>query len=141
MSYKMTIKLNHPHERRKGQDNILPLINIVFLLLIFFLMAGTLTKSPAVSLQPPTTKEAQADKLPSKALYVSKEGIFLSQSNKISLNELEPRLKQLHSSDDRQVLYIIADKESDATHLIKIAKLAKKIGIEKVKLLTLRGKR
>jgi len=137
----MTIKLNLALERRKGQDNILPLINIVFLLLIFFLMAGTLTKSPAVSLKPPTTNEAQADKLSPKALYLTKEGIFLSQSNKISLTQLEPKLKQLYNSDDRQALYIIADKESDATVLIKIANLAKQIGIGKVKLLTLRGKR
>ncbi len=136
----MTIELSQPQERRRGQDNILPLINIVFLLLIFFLMAGTLSKSPEISLKPPRTAEAEADKLPQRALYVTKEGIFLSQSLQISLSELEDRLLEMQRSLNGQPLYIIADKESNATHLIQIANQAKKIGIEKVKLLTLRAR-
>ena len=134
----MTIELSQPRERRRGQDNILPLINIVFLLLIFFLMAGTLSNSPEVSLQPPATQEAENDKLPHRALYVTKDGLFFSKSKEVTHSLLDVILTEMKASLDKRPFYIIADKESNATQIIEIAKLAKKIGIEKVKLLTLK---
>ena len=42
-----------PKRPRSTEDNILPLINVVFLLLIFFMLAGVLTQSPPFSLTPP----------------------------------------------------------------------------------------
>lgn len=39
--------------RRKSAENLLPMINVVFLLLIFFLIAARLAPAEAVAVQPP----------------------------------------------------------------------------------------
>ena len=41
--------------KTSDDDRILPLINVVFLLLIFFMLAGTLTKSDPFKIDPPSS--------------------------------------------------------------------------------------
>ncbi len=48
-------------KRRLNDDNLIPLINIVFLLLIFFMVAGQIEKQENIELTPPsTTSNSQA---------------------------------------------------------------------------------
>lgn len=61
--------LNTGPERKPlgGDDNLIPLINVVFLMLIFFMVAGHITKSDKVKLMPPNsvsdTQSAEAEKV------------------------------------------------------------------------------
>jgi biopolymer transport protein ExbD len=42
------------HKKNDSDDNLIPLINVVFLMLIFFMVAGQIQKSDAIKLQPPS---------------------------------------------------------------------------------------
>jgi len=55
--------MRRPRRRQgpSGDDRILPLINIVFLLLIFFMVAGTLSRSDPFEIAPPlSASDAEA---------------------------------------------------------------------------------
>jgi len=64
-----------PKRPRSTEENILPLINIVFLLLIFFMLAGVLAKSPPFELTPPDTHETgNPAQLDNQVLAVAADG-------------------------------------------------------------------
>ncbi|MFN4156414.1 MAG: ExbD/TolR family protein [Paracoccaceae bacterium] len=61
------------HPRRKPAENLLPMINVVFLLLIFFLMSARLTPPEPFPVTPPaaqTEAEAQGE----FALFIAADG-------------------------------------------------------------------
>ena len=63
--------IDEKSRHNRSDDNIVPMINIVFLLLIFFLLAGTLSPRPPFELESVTTTlRPQAD-APVNGLYVS----------------------------------------------------------------------
>src|SRR3546814_21197217 len=43
-----------------GEGSILPLINVVFLLLIFFMLVGRLTQAAPFTVTPPVSQQAEA---------------------------------------------------------------------------------
>ena len=49
-------RINPPRAQRPSEENVLPLINIVFLLLIFFMIAGALSVTAPFELDPPAAR-------------------------------------------------------------------------------------
>ncbi|WP_325048626.1 ExbD/TolR family protein [Pseudooceanicola sediminis] len=68
----MAMTFSDPPRRPRG-ESIVPMINVVFLLLIFFLMTSRLTPPEPFPVTPPTASEgAEADD--TTTLYLSSEG-------------------------------------------------------------------
>lgn len=64
-----------PKRPRSTEENILPLINIVFLLLIFFMLAGVLAQNPPFELKPPDSQQTEATtQLDNHVLAVAADG-------------------------------------------------------------------
>src|SRR3546814_5580799 len=61
----MARRLRIRRERQDGEENIVPLINIVFLLLIFFMLTGNLAPPEPFDIDPPASlSEAEAGERP-----------------------------------------------------------------------------
>ena len=56
--------------RRPPLEPVLPLINVVFLLLIFFMLAGQLAKRPTVAVEAPMSQTANGEEARDKLLLV-----------------------------------------------------------------------
>lgn len=59
-------------DKRDKAENIVPMINVVFLLLIFFLMTAQITPPAPLEVSPPRAEGAALD--PEQALYVDAAG-------------------------------------------------------------------
>ncbi|MFX0543693.1 ExbD/TolR family protein [Roseovarius sp. S4756] len=60
--------------RRKPSDSIVPMINVVFLLLIFFLMTAQIAPPFPIDVNPPTAQEAGAPTEADLTLYLGSDG-------------------------------------------------------------------
>ncbi|WP_176249503.1 MULTISPECIES: biopolymer transporter ExbD [unclassified Sulfitobacter] len=59
--------------RRQPAESIVPMINVVFLLLIFFMMSATITQAPPFDLTLPET-QAKGEVTGDQTLYLSAQG-------------------------------------------------------------------
>jgi biopolymer transport protein ExbD len=86
------LQLVRPRQRRDLDDALVPLINVVFLMLIFFMIAGRITTPDALPVEPPTS--AQGQPLPPEpvVLLMDAEGNLAWDGEVISLPELGTRL-------------------------------------------------
>ena len=57
-------------KRRERVEFALPTINIIFLLMLYFLVAGTIVQKDELSFPPPTSSEAATERLPRPLLVV-----------------------------------------------------------------------
>ena len=128
MKNNKTIKLN--------DSNLLPLVNIIFLLLIFFMMAGIIEKK----------KDLYNVKLANATIesYVEEDKtiLYLYNNGKIRLDDKIIKIRDLKESltdDDKKDLLIAADGTITAKTLNKTLQHLNKINVNKLTLLTLKN--
>ncbi len=123
-------------EEKKVFENVLPLVNIVFLLLIFFMIAGTLTQPEALQVTPP---HAKGQSLPQAKVLSIVMGV--GQRYSIETQEYDqPRLLSLIqekiSQEDLKTIQLKADQQVASSALIELMELLGEAGLSSIHLLT-----
>jgi len=123
-----------PKRPRSNDDSILPLINIVFLLLIFFMLAGVLAQSPPFEMTPPSTAKTQ-DKaqLDNRVLSIAADGRMALGGSEIQTDELANALDDWPKD---KPLQIRADGALKAEALTELFTTLRASGVAEVNLLT-----
>lgn len=130
-----------PRSRRTSEDNVLPLINIVFLLLIFFMIAGALSTRPPFELQPPRADAAPSTSAPATAgIAIAADGRIAFRGEEIALEALAERVREWsESGDDDKALTLRADGGADSERLLRVMTTLREAGIERIRMLAVGG--
>ena len=113
------------------EDALLPLINLVFLLLMFFIVAGQLADDPLPEL--PATRQAEDRQSPHADMIVSADGEWKVDGELLSKEYLVARLPE---PDGQQPLKIAAAESITMAHLETLFRLLEKAGYQDILLLT-----
>lgn len=126
-----------PKHRRPDEDQrVMPLINVVFLLLIFFMVAGQLSKTDPIKIEPPKSdsdKDAGGQRV---EILIAKDGRLLLGGEAVALADLEARISDAVRSAEDKLVHVKADGAARAMDVIRVMDALKAAGAEKVKLLT-----
>lgn len=122
---------------RKPELTIAPLIDCVFLLLIFFAVSTTFIKELGMPVEKPKAKESIPLKKEVFVITVTKdERIFLGK-NEVSFNMLSLKLKEKLLENPKTSVIIASDKGVSCGRLIEILDLSKENGAESLSIATL----
>lgn len=113
------------------EDALLPLINLVFLLLMFFIVAGQLTNEPLPEL--PGTAHSPERRPPEADIVVRADGQWQVQGKQQSQENL---LSALPAPDETAPLKIAADQSLTMADLEELLRVLEKGGYSEVLLLT-----
>jgi len=113
------------------EDALLPLINLVFLLLMFFIAAGQLANEPLPEL--PSAAQLQQERSPDADLMVQADGSWLVEGEAYEAEEL---LATLPEPNEQSPLKIAADESIAMADLEALLLLLEKGGYTEVMLLT-----
>lgn len=113
------------------EDALLPLINLVFLLLMFFIVAGQLADDPLPELPP--TAEARDQQPPHADLVVSADGHWTVAGETLDESSL---LANLPAPGGDQPLRIAAAESTTMTDLEALLRVLEKGGYQDILLLT-----
>ena len=130
-----------PRSRRTSEDNVLPLINIVFLLLIFFMIAGALSTRPPFELQPPRAQAAPSTAAPATAgIAIAADGRIAFRGEEIPLETLAERAREWAGNrDDDKALTLRSDGGADSERLLAVMTALREAGIERIRMLAVGG--
>lgn len=129
---------NQDNENRKL--NLTPLIDVVFLLLIFFMVSTTFEKQAKLKIELP---EASTNPVASEGqdlvISISHKGVFFVNNNEL-VNAQNHSLKnalQKIAKDDRSVSVIIkADANAAHKHVVMVMDVLGNMGFQKVSMAT-----
>ncbi len=124
--------------RRKASINIISLLDVVFLLLIFFMVSSTFMDQPALKIDLP---ESGAEPLDSDApepmtVYLTSEGELYFGDQMVREDELPELFRQSLEDGKPPVLSVKADKDVTHGKVIGVMDLARQSGIEMVTVAT-----
>jgi biopolymer transport protein ExbD len=116
-----------------GSLSLTPLIDVVFLLLIFFLVATRFEQEERdMDVKLPQASEAEPTIASRQELFVSltAEGRFFLGGNEVDLPSLEKTLETAYQRNPgRQRVVIRADRESRTQHLVAVLNACNKANI------------
>lgn len=124
--------------KRGGQtEPTLPLINIVFLMLIFFLVSAQLARPIDPNLQLAETDHPELIP-PPDAVILSRDGTVTFRGEQLANEAIVAALKSEAGQDDLK-LRILPDRRSDASDLTTLAAEFRKLGATSISIVTQRG--
>ena len=121
------MKFDLPASRQSG-ENIVPMINVVFLLLIFFLMTAQIVPPAPMDVTPPLS---QSDE-PTEAV----QSLYIDVSGNVAFDDLTGEQAIAEVIARSGAISIIADQSLDAVDLITLLKRIDPSAERDVRLLT-----
>ena len=117
------------HPGRVKKESIIPMVNVIFLLLIFFLMTSSF-----IILDPFELDKPYAD---SSNKVSTEERLYISKTGKVFISDKvnENAWRYLEQSTPEKLL-LIADSSFPAKDLLNISEKLKELGIIELNLLT-----
>ena len=128
----MTMRFRDKRITRISIINLTPMVDVLFLILLFFLVTSSFIEQPNIKLELPSTKYASASKLEEHTLIISQDGKLFFQDQPIERKNLISVLKNAFSKQEDKTLVLKADKNATYGVVIDIMDAAKGAGLKKI---------
>ena len=120
---------------RKVVINIVPLVDVLIVLIFFFLMTMQFRNVTTLNLTLPKIETSGQNKFDKNiVIEINKDGEFLVNGSELSREEFEPALRQLKPVADEITVLIRADEETLLKNLTYIMDTCRKSGLDKIRL-------
>ena len=130
MKFKRHTKLEHG----LGQIDIAPLIDVIFQLLIFFMLSSSFTFQSGINVKLPKAVTSDIIKEENLIVTITSENIIYLNGVVTTLKELKRRLSQPNIKD--HPLLIKADRRASVGRIVDIWDLCRNLGIERINIAT-----
>ncbi|MGQ9615510.1 MAG: ExbD/TolR family protein [Spirochaetota bacterium] len=119
--------------KESGPD-LTPLIDMVFLLLIFFLLTSFLAR-PSVPVTLPETETAEVHADSYISVVVRKDGQILFNGDPVSEARLLRSLMRSYEMGEKREVVIMADREVPFGRVVEVMDVSKKAGTDRISFL------
>ncbi|MFT5209645.1 MAG: biopolymer transport protein ExbD [Flavobacterium sp.] len=118
-------------EEEKVAD-LTPMLDVVFIMLIFFIVTATFIKETGLEVNRPDTQTAEKKKTVSLLVAVGEDSSVWIDKKKVDIRSVRAIMERLHSENPKGGLVIQADMNSKIEKVLAIMDSAKSIGINQV---------
>lgn len=127
--------------RHDEDERILPLTNVVFLLLIFFMLVGHLSNPDAFAIRPPHSASETPANSAGLLVQINADGLIALEGEPVSPAALKSGIRDYLERHPDGMVRIKADGLTDASRVIAVMSVLREAGVERVHLLTVEVER
>lgn len=121
----------HSSDQEQAEINITPMLDMTFILLIFFIVTTSFVRPTGASVQQPTAVTAK--RLHSSILIgLTASGQIWMNKQKISVGQVQGKVEAARGQTPNGDVVIIADKDANTGLLVKIMNQAKLGGAQQI---------
>ena len=112
--------------------NMAPLIDMVFLLLIFFMVTTSFVKETGIDVHRPTAATAQLKNKGNILLGVSEDGRIYFEKKAIDLRSVRAHIERSLAENPEGAVVIVADQKSDTGVIVRVMDQCRLAGAQRV---------
>ncbi|MGD8835205.1 MAG: biopolymer transporter ExbD [Desulfobacteraceae bacterium] len=112
--------------------NMTPLIDMVFILLVFFVVNTSFVKETGVEIQRPSAKSAVKQEQATILIAVNHQGEIWIDKQRVDLRALRGHIERLHAESPEGSVVVLADNASETGVVMQVVDQARLAGIAKV---------
>ena len=112
--------------------NLTPLIDVLFILIIFFTVSSTFLEQPGIELKLPEAESSQSHTAQKVILYIDKEKNLFLNDDPVNLEDVDVAVEKMISAQTDKSVVMHADEEVAHGVVIGIMDRLRKRGIYKI---------
>ena len=128
--------MRNRHSRRQSgaivEINMTPLIDMVFILLIFFIVTTSFVKETGVQVSRPTAKTAVKKEHANILIAIKPNGDIWMDKRQIDRRAVRANVERMHAENPEGSVIIVADKDAKTGLLIEVMDQARLAGVANV---------
>ena len=122
--------------RSKGQDeeevNLTPMLDVVFILLIFFIVTASFVKESGIDINRPAASTAVRKERGNILVAITPTGQIWIDRRQIDVRAVRANIERLHAENPQGAVVIQADRDSKNGLLVEVMDAAKLAGVENI---------
>ncbi len=131
---KSTVTFKSRLQIKRRTMELTPLIDVVFLLLIFFMLTSSFISQPGIKINLPKALTGQLLQKNTLVLTITEDNRIYFNNKRILFKELKDKLKDVDRKE--QTLLIKADKQASLGRIVEVWDLCRELGIHQVNIAT-----
>ncbi len=112
--------------------NVTPLLDIVFIMLIFFIVTSTFVREPGIEVDRPEAVTASDRKFAKIIVAISADDEIWINKEEVELAEVRIRVEELIRQNPRSTAVVQADRGSKSRYLVEVVNQIRATGISDV---------
>lgn len=131
--------MNFSKKQRNNKKIILditPLIDVVFLLIIFFMLTSSFILQPGIKVNLPSAQSAHTQSSKDIIITMTNTGQLFLNDEKVLVSELQIRLEKLLNHSNKKFVIIKADRDTLHGFVVRVLDIAKSAGAERLAIAT-----
>ena len=126
------LSLAHSGQSEVVELNMAPLIDMIFILLIFFLVTTSFVKEAGVEVIRPIAESTIAKKSTNLILAVTQDGLVYSEKRPIDIRSIRSYMERFIAESPQGSVVIAADRSSMTGIVIQVLDACRAVGIKNV---------
>ncbi len=127
-------RVSHVAAADESQVDLTPLIDVVFIMLIFFIVTATFVKETGIDVNKPDAPTAEVKKKANILIAIDSNNNIWLDRRKIDIRSVIPNIKRLRSENPQGSVVIQADEESKNKMLVEVMDAARQAGVTNIAL-------
>ena len=124
--------------RQTGADesevNMTPMLDVVFIMLIFFIVTASFVKESGIEVNRPDAATAEKKERGNILVAISANGQIWVDKRQVDPRALRANIERLHAENPQGAVVIQADEESKNKLLVQVMDAARLAGVDNVSL-------
>ncbi len=123
------------HSQRDSTDvgvNLTPLIDMVFILLIFFLVTASFTKEAGIDVDRPSAETASRQERGNLIIAISQNGEIWIDNKEVDIRAVRAHVQRLHAQNPEGTVIITADQQSRSGLMVDVMDQVRLAGVSNV---------
>ena len=117
------------HHDDEAEINITPMLDIVFIMLIFFIVTASFVKEAGIDVNKPEAQTSQPKDQANILVAIDANGDIWIDRRKIDPRAVRANIERLHAENPQGAVIIQADEDSNTKTLVQVMDAARAAGV------------
>ena len=128
----MKKRLTRLSNTEENQIELTPMLDVVFILLIFFIVTTSFVKESGIEVSRPNADTAEKQERASIFIAINSAGEIFLQKRNIEIDAVRANIEKLHAESPEGSVVIQADKKSETGILVQVMDQIRLAGVKNI---------
>jgi len=127
---------NMAAQSEEGEIDITPMLDVVFIMLIFFIVTASFVKETGIEVNRPEASTSQAKPRANILIAINDMGEIWIDKRRVDESQVRANIERMHAENPQGTVVIQADQEAKTRLLVAVMDAARAAGVYDVSLAT-----
>ncbi len=128
----MRIRRRRSREEDESEINLTPMLDVVFIMLIFFIVTASFVKESGIDVNRPDAQTAERKQKASILIAISEDGEIWIKKRRVDIRQVRPNVESMLAENPQGSVVIQADEESKNGLFVQVMDAARAAGAHSI---------